>query len=200
MCKIIRYLEHYHGLSQWNAYNGKMSAIDLDSMTLRANNKDYRIPFKPQLNSYRETRERVVQMDQECLQILDKSDITVKEFVPPTVSAFYLVEFLIVASTFLGYSQQWWFARGKIVERVLGSAFAGFSWIIQPWLISFMLALHGAEAVYFARNQLWKHSINIRTSTFWKWVATVFVEGQFAYKRFHDHVDKMRQEKEKQKY
>jgi hypothetical protein len=177
-----------------------MSAVDLDGMTLRANGKDYRIPFKPQLNSYRETRERVVEMDRESIRNLNKSDITVKEFIPPTISALYAMEFLIVASTFLSYSQRWWFARGSIVERVLGPGFARFSWIIQPWLISFMLALHSAEAVYFARNQLWKHSINIRSPTFWMWVGTVFVEGQFAFKRFHDHVDKTRQEKEKRKH
>lgn len=177
-----------------------MSDIDLNRMSFVASGQTYRIPFDPPLSSYRETRERVVEMDKTCLQKLGKSDITVKEFVPPTVSVFYAVEFLIIAATFLGYSQRWWFARGGIIERLLGSAFARLSWTIQPWLISFMIALHGAEAVYFARNQLHKHSVNIRTSTFWKWFATVFVEGQFAFKRFQDHVEKKAQDKARQKH
>jgi hypothetical protein len=176
-----------------------MSDIDLNGMSFVAGGKTYQIPFDPPLSSYRETRERVVEMDKECLQALNKSDITVKEFVPPMISAFYAIEFLVIASTFLGYSQRWWFARGAIVERLLGQGFAKFSWTIQPWLITFMLGLHAAEAIYFARNQLWKHSVNVRTPMFWKWIATVFVEGQFAFKRFYDHVEGKRQEKEKQK-
>lgn len=177
-----------------------MSAIDLNGMTVKASGKDYKIPFVPPLSSYRETRERVVELDKSCLESLHKSDITVKHFIPPTISAFYAIEFLIIAATFLGYSQRWWFARGAVVERLLGSAFARFSWIIQPWLITFMILLHGSEAVYFARNQLWRHSVNIRTSVFWKWFVTVFVEGQFAFKRFRDHVEQKRLEKEKQRH
>lgn len=177
-----------------------MADIDLNGMTLVASGKSYRIPFDPPLPSYRETRERVVEMDKECLKSLDKSDITVKDFISPATSAFYAIEFLIIASTFLGYSQRWWFARGSIVERTLGPGFASFSWTIQPWLITFMLGLHGAEAIYFARNQLWRHSVNMRTLLFWKWIVTVFVEGQFAFKRFNDHVDMKRREKEKQKH
>ena len=177
-----------------------MTNVDLNGMTFAAGGKTYQIPFNPPLSSYRETRERVVEMDKECLQALDKSDITIMEFIPATVTAFSAITFLVIAATFLGYSQRWWFAKGAIVERLLGSNFAKFSWTIQPWLITFMVSLHGAEVVYFARNQLWKHSVNMRTSLWWKWAATTFIEGQFAFKRFNDHVEKKRLEKEKQKH
>ena len=193
-------MEHYHGLSSWKAYDSSVTGVDLTKMTFEAAGKTYSIPFEPPLSSYRETRERVVEMDKQCLEALNKSDITIKEFVPPTTSAFNAVEFLVVAATFVAYSQRWWFARGGIVERVLGTSFARFCWIIQPWLITFMLALHGAEAIHFARSRLRRHSVNPRTLLYWKWVMTTFIEGIFAFRRFDRHVLVKRQEKEKQKH
>ena len=150
------------------------------------------------MSSYRDARERVVQMDKECLQALGKSDITVKEFVPPT--GFYALAFIIIATTFVAYSQRWWFAKGELVERVLGSGFARFSFTIQPWLITGMVGLHGAEMLYFVRNKLRKHSVNPRTALWWQWVGFTFIEGQLAFRRFNDLVNNKRDEKEKQKH
>jgi len=195
---LVRYLEHYCGLSSWTAYDGKMTDVDLDAMTFTCNGKNYNIPFDPPMKSYREARERAVEMDKQSLAGLKKSDITVKEFVPPT--GLYAIPFLIIAATFLGYSQRWWFAKGAIVERLLGQGFAKFSWTVQPWLISFMLCLHTAEAIYLARNQLRRHSLNPRTLPWWQWVGTTFIEGQFAFKRFKDLVARKREAKEKQKH
>ena len=175
-----------------------MTNIDLTGMTIACGGTSYPIPFDPPMSSYRDARERVVEMDEKCLEALQKSDITVKEYIPPT--GLYAIEFLIITATFLSYSQRWWFAKGAIVERVLGPAFAKFSWWLQPWLITFMVGLHGSEAVYFARNQLWRHSVNGRTLLFWQWVGSVFVEGQFGFKRFNDHVVKKQEEKQKQKH
>ena len=175
-----------------------MVDINLNEMALVCNDKIYRIPFEPPMESLREARERVVEMDKECRDALGKSDITVKEFAPPT--GIYALEFAIVAATFLSYSRRYWFEKGQVVERLLGPAFARFSWTIQPWLIVFMVGLHTAEVIYFIRNHLREHSVNIRSLLWWKWVATTFVEGQFAFKRWRDLVRRKRQEKEKQKH
>lgn len=175
-----------------------MADINLDEMVLVCSGKTYRIPFDPPMSSFRDARERVIETDKECRQELGKSDITIKEFVPPT--RLYALEFIVVAATFLGYSQRYWFERGQVVERALGSNFARFSWAIQPWLIAFMVGLHTAEVIYFIRNHLRTHSVNVRTLLWWKWVATTFVEGQFAFKRWRDLVHRKREEKEKQKH
>ncbi|KAK3713691.1 hypothetical protein LTR37_008385 [Vermiconidia calcicola] len=195
---IIRYLEHYHGLYSWTAYDSAITDIDLNGMTFDCSGKTYRIPFDPPMKAYREARERVVEIDKQCLQALGKSDITVKEFVPPT--GLYALVFFIVVATFLSCSQRWWFAEGAIVERILGALFARFSWTIQPWLISGMLVLHSSETVFFARNYLRKHSTNIRTAVWWQWAATTFIEGVFAFTRFKHLVAKRQEEKRKQKH
>ncbi|KAK4548049.1 hypothetical protein LTR36_010769 [Oleoguttula mirabilis] len=195
---IIRYLEYYSKLPSWQAYDGRVSGIDLNGMTLICRSKTYRIPFDPPMGSYREARERVVEMDKEALAGLGQSDITVKEFLPPT--GLYALEFAIILATFLGYSQRWWFAKGQVVEQYLGSGFASFSWAIQPYLITFMLVLHAAEMAYFMQNKLKKHAVNPRTSLFWIWSATTFIEGVFAFRRFNGLVQKKREEKAKQKH
>lgn len=137
-------------------------------------------------------------MDRQCLQALGKSDITVKEFVPPT--GLYALVFAIIAATFLSYSRRHWFEEGQIVERLLGSRFAAFSWTIQPWLITFMVGLHSAELLYFIPTRLRKHSVNVRTFIWWKWAAFTFVEGQFAFKRFSDLLQRKEEEKLKQQH
>ena len=175
-----------------------MTDVDLNGMTFSCGSKTYRIPFEPPMSSYREARERAVAMDKESIEGLDKSDITVKEFVPPY--GFYALDFLIVTAAFLAYSQRWWFERGQVVEQYLGSGFAKFSWTIQPWLISGMLLIHGSEAVYMARNHLQRHSVNMRTLLWWQWTLVTFVEGFFAFRRFSDLVIRKREEKEKQKH
>lgn len=120
------------------------------------------------MGTYREARERVVHLDKECRQALGLSDITVKQYLPPTGS--YAVPFLVILSTMFAYSQRYWFAKGQLVERMLGSSFARFSFVIQPYLLGSLILIHGAEALYFAYAKLAKHSVNIRSRNWWLWV------------------------------
>ncbi|KXT14492.1 hypothetical protein AC579_9575 [Pseudocercospora musae] len=177
------------------AYDGRMTDVSLEHLTLSCHGNTHRIPFDPPMSSYREARERVVELDQECRKALNQSDVTVTQFLPPT--GLYALEFLLISATFLAYSRRSWFATGHIVEIVLGPSFAAFSWSIQPWLIGSMLAIHAFEAIYFARNRLRKHSVNVRSPIWWLFMASCFIEGQFLFKRFDTHV---RVQREKQKH
>lgn len=137
-------------------------------------------------------------MDKECLEALGRSDITVRDFVAPT--GLYALVSTIIATTFVCYSQRRWFEQDGLVEHLLGQRFAAFSWTIQPTLFYGMIAIHGAELAYFIPNYLQKHSVNVRSTLFWKWAFFVFVEGQLAYKRFNDLVQRKTEEKQKQKH
>jgi len=174
-----------------------MSGIDLSGLTLVCRSKTHHIPFHPPMKTYREARERVVALDQTCLAALGRSDVTVRAFLPPT--GLYAVEFAVIALTFVAFSQRWWFARGEVVERVLGPGFARFSWTMQPFVISVMLSFHLLEMLYCMRYKLVKHSVNPRTALFWKWAGTTFVEGGFALSRFNGLVRREREAKAKQK-
>ncbi|EME88207.1 uncharacterized protein MYCFIDRAFT_26770 [Pseudocercospora fijiensis CIRAD86] len=187
--RIISHMNKDHSdsvISSLRAYDGKMTDISLEDLTLSCHGKTYRIPLNPRMSSYREARERVVELDKECRKALNQSDVTVKDFLPPT--GLYALEFLVISATFLAYGRRSWFAKGQIVESVLGPSFAAFSWSIQPWLIGSMLAIHTFEAFYFARNRLRKHSVNARSPIWWLFMASCFIEGQFLFRRFDAHV------------
>lgn len=169
--------------------------MDLSSLTLSCHGQTYHIALNPPLKSYREARERVVELDKECRKALGQSDITVKSYITPT--GLQAIPFLVVLATFVAYSQRWWFAPGEVVERFLGSGFAKFSWMIQPKLLGFLIVVHGGEMLYFAAVKLKHHAVNMKSPAWWLWTASTFIEGQFAYKRFDAHVQALR---EKQKH
>ncbi|KAK5723875.1 hypothetical protein LTR17_013804 [Elasticomyces elasticus] len=195
---LVRYLEHYCKLSPWQAYDARMTDITLSNMSFECGGKTYNIPLKPPMDSYRDARERAVQMDKESLQGLGRSDITITEFLPAKGASALM--FAIICATFLGYSQRWWFGRGQIVEQLLGPSFARFSHTIQPYLITFLLVVHTSEMLYTALYKLPSHSVNPRSLLFWKWTGTTFIEGVQAFGRFNGLVKAKQDKKAKEKH
>lgn len=171
---IVRYLEHYGGMQSWKAWDGKITDVSLEELTLSCHGRVVKIPFQPRMSSYREARERVVDLDRTCRKALGHSDVTVKQYLTP--SGLYTIPFLVIIATMVGYSRRSWFAQGAIVERILGRTFAKFSWTIQPYLALGLLLIHGGECLYFAHTKLPRHSVNIRSSTYWLWTLSTFVE------------------------
>ncbi|KAG9887851.1 hypothetical protein KCV05_g11370, partial [Aureobasidium melanogenum] len=195
---VIRYLENYHHLPSYQAYNGKISDVSLEYIAFECAGMKYRTPLDPPMSSFREARERLVQMDKECIEALDRSDITIKEFIAPT--GLYLVLFVIVSTTLVAFRTRTNFESGSFISAMVPKSFARFCWTIQPFIWYGMLAIHGAETWYMARGRLRKHNINIRSRVWWLWTATTFIEGVGAYNRFDNMVHKKRAEKDKQKH
>ncbi|KAM3418823.1 hypothetical protein BST61_g4787 [Cercospora zeina] len=138
---VVRYLQHYGKVSSWKAYDGEVTDVDLNALSLSCHGATVRVPFEPPMNSLREARERVVKLDRECRQALAQSDVTVKAYVPPAGA--HALPFLGILVTFVAYSQRWWFEKGQFVEQLLGTSFAKLSWSIQPWLLISVAAIHG---------------------------------------------------------
>ncbi|GAB7362530.1 hypothetical protein MBLNU230_g2849t1 [Neophaeotheca triangularis] len=197
---ILRYLQHYCQLSSWTAFDSHMTDVDLSAMKFACSGKTYSIPFEPPLGSMREIRERVVAMDQDCHAALGTSPVTVNEYVPPTVSSFYMAEFSIVVATFIINGQRRLFEQGGLVESLLGTAFAKLSWQIAPYVFWGLLGVHGVEVVLFSQSRLAKHGVNIRTPCWWKWAITFLIEGVFGVRRFDDLVQAKKAEREKAKH
>lgn len=175
-----------------------MSGIDLEGMDFVIGTRSFRIPFDTPMVSYHEARERIVQMDKQATSGLGRSDITVKDYLPPT--GLYALTFAITTFTSVAYSQRWWFERGRVVEGVFGASFAKLSYNIQPYVITVIVVFHAAEMLYFIRYKLVKHSVNPRAATFWMWAVSVFIEGVFAIERFDTCVQQERDKKAKQKH
>lgn len=47
--------------------------------------------------------------------------------------------------------------------------------------------------LYFAVKKLPKHSVNPRGRVFWLWTISTFIEGQFAFRRFDEAVQRKRE-------
>jgi len=163
------------------AYSGAISDVSLDTLVFSCGHKTYKTPFQPPLTSFREVRERVVQMDKECLAGLSRSDITVQEFIPARGP--YLVLFVIVTATLAAFRTRANLESGGLIATFAPEAFTRFCWTIQPFVLYPMLLIHGCEAYWMATGRLRRHSVNMRSDIWWKWVGTTFVEGVGAFNR-----------------
>lgn len=130
---MIRYLEYYHRLPGYKAYDGKITDISLGELVFSRGNETYKTAISPPMTSYREARERVVQMDKECIAGLRRSDITVSEYIRPR--GVYLASFLIVSATFISFSRRATFEPDGLVATYVHSGFARFCWTVQPWVL-----------------------------------------------------------------
>lgn len=120
-------------------------------------------------------------MDKDCLEGLNRSEITVKEYIPPHGA--YLALFILVATTFVVFSRRSNFEAGGYVAAVVPSAFARFCWKVQPYVLYGMMVIHAAETYHMATGRLRKHSVNMRSKAWWQWMGTCFIEGVGSYKR-----------------
>lgn len=180
-----------------------MTDIDLAGLTVDCAGKAYRIPIDPPMDSLRDARSRVVDMDRLATLYLHKSPITVKEYVLPYGPS--AINLLVVSAIFIGFSQRWWFQPGGPVERALGPSLYGpkvasFAWSIQPKLFWGLLLVHSAEMLYFIRYKLAAHSVNPRTPQYWLWAVSVLVEGIGAQGRFRKLIEQKEAAKAKQKH
>ncbi|KAK5141105.1 hypothetical protein BJ546DRAFT_1028680 [Cryomyces antarcticus] len=198
---VIRYAEHFCGLSSYSARNAKIGDISLDSLTVVANGKTHSIAFNPPMTSYREARERVVAMDKDAVTALGRSDITVTEYRLPR--GFHAVVFGAALMTMLSFFRAGNFVPGSYLYDYLlvyVPSFASFCYKIQPYVFYPMISIHLAEAVHMARGRLRRHSVVPGTSLWWAWVTSNFIEGIGAMQRFDALVERKKADKEKQKH
>lgn len=127
---MIRYLEYYHKLPGYKAYSGRITDISLKDLTLSCGNETFTTPISPHMTSYREARERVVQMDRECVAGLKRSDITVKKYIPP--HGHYWILFVVVTVTLTAFSMRGNFAPDGYLAIYVHGGFARFCWRVQP--------------------------------------------------------------------
>ena len=189
---LIRYLEHFCGLSSLSARNAFVQDINFDTITIATSSgKGHVIPIKPPIAAWSDIRPRVVAMDAEAIAGLGRSAITVKKYVKPY--GFMLVVFVACILTFINFSRRSNFERGSLLyETILKYVpwFAKFCWNIQPLVIYPMVLLHGSEAIYMARGRLVKHNVPLASPLWMEWVMSTFIEGYGSFVRFDDAVKK----------
>ncbi|GME41615.1 hypothetical protein GTA08_BOTSDO00509 [Neofusicoccum parvum] len=197
---IVRYVEHYCKVSALAARKARLVDMNLGSMSVDAAGKKYTVPLEPPMQSWREARERLVQMDKDALAALGRSDITVKQYTRPRGA--HAVVFAVCALTYVLVSRRANALPGSFIyDHVLKHApgFAAFTAQVQPIVLALMVGIHVVESSVMARR-LQRHNVALLSGLWWKWVASCFIEGFGALQRVDALVQEGRREKDKQKH
>lgn len=177
--------------------------IDLNQMVI-SSGKGQRsvIAFDPPMQNLREARERVVKLDQDALQVLGRSDISVTTFVPPYTNPVHLALFTVCLLCFLLFPRQAnWQPGSLLYDNVLYlvPGFANFVAKVGWTVFVLMVPIHATESVIMARK-LAKHGCTFLDAVWWKWVGTCFVEGITSFKRLDAVIEEKKREKAAKKH
>ena len=207
---LIRYLEHYHHLSSFTARHATLNNITLSSLEIHlpppfpglGSPSYFTIPITPNMNSWADARPKVVAMDHEAVVALQRSDVTIKSYVPPY--GFMMVVMVACALTFICFANRGNFSPGSLFYSMfkLGSVpqFARFCYAIQPLLMAFMVVLHAGEAWWMITGRLRRHTVPTGSWLWWAWVGSTFIEGTGAFVRFDALVKREEERKAKAKH
>ncbi len=171
-------------------------------MTISCGGKHNIIPFDPPMKSFREARERLVQMDQDALQTLGRSNIPITGFVPPYTRFGHLCNFTICGLSYILLSRPSNSRPGSLIYDnflYLVPAFAGFVAAVSPFVFAAMIVIHITEACLMARK-LNKHGMTPFESLWWKWTGSNFIEGAPAFWRLNELLENNRKAKEARKH
>jgi hypothetical protein len=181
-----------------------MTGITLSEMNFTCNGQQHTIAFDPPLNSLREARERVVQLDKEALQILGRSDITIDRYIPPTAKVGHLINFSVCALVYLfAPIPSIWQPGSLLYDTMLHPIpwFAAFVARIGWWVVvAIMIPIHTTEAGLMARRLRTKHGLTPLDGMWWAWTASCFVEGITSKWRLDGLVERKRAEKDAKRH
>ncbi len=206
---LIRFLEHKHSLSSASASTAHLADIELSWMLITFRSPSFLpifttrvlVDFEPPLQSYKEVRERLVNMDKDAIEALGRDDITVKEYKRPR--GFHTVVFTAVILTVAVFWTSRNFKPGSTLHDNFLYGSPNITWFlrtVQPIVFWIIVTLHPVEALWMDRTRLRKHSVPRLSGLWWKWMLSTLVEGVGAFQRLDAMVMKKRLDKERQKH
>lgn len=136
------------------------------------------------MQTLKEARERLVNLDQKAIVCKGRSTITVKEYHgPSSISEITIFTTCILTLTILSRKQN--ITPGSLLHNMIlnhAPAFAHILERVQPIFLP-VLCIHCAEAVFMATVKLNRHTVPVGSSLWWKWVVSTFVDGLFSFRR-----------------
>jgi hypothetical protein len=149
-------------------------------MIVEASGETHIIPLSPPMKSFREARERLVQMDSDTIAGLKRSKITIKEYRAPRGIHAAIFGACLFAYALLARPNN--YLPGSLLHSYL-PAFAEFVDRVRDWVLWPMIALHLGES-YVMRGRLEKHSVALFSRVWWLWVISSFIEGAGSFQRY----------------
>jgi hypothetical protein len=197
---IALYLRHYSKLSASSARGAAMTDISLSAMTFETtDSKIHIISLKPPIASFAEARTRSVDMDREARSALDISPIKLTSYLPPRKPA-HIIVFGLCVMAYVNFVTKHMMVPGtffydKILPWWPGGPEA-YLWTVDKVFYP-MLAIHFTEAFLLDRTKLRKYGVERGSALWWKWMASVFIEGWGCWKRIDAEVGRKMKEAEK---
>jgi hypothetical protein len=182
--QVGRYVEHLKGASSLEARNAKLTDVALDQLTISNGTATWRISLEPPMRSMRDARERLIQMDNNALKALNRSDITVKEYRGPR--GFHLFIFVACLTGYTAFLRKQHFAPGSLLYGTFHQYIPAVIDTLResyPLGLVLMVGIHLVEAAGMIRTRLTKHSVPLFSRLWWTWVVSTFIEGFGAFQR-----------------
>ncbi|KAF2689067.1 integral membrane protein-like protein [Lentithecium fluviatile CBS 122367] len=199
---VRRYLEAFKKKSFYQVRNARMTDITVEDMKFDCGGQQHVIPFDPPMQSLREARDRVVQLDKEALQMLHRSDVTATRYIPPYANPGHLFSFVQCFLVYVTFFRAANFQPGSLLYDNLLSTFprfASFCVTIQPFLFPTMIGIHALETGIMIAK-LDRHGLTPFDGLWWAWVGSCFVEGVTSFWRLDGVIERRRKEKEAKKH
>lgn len=198
---LVRYLEHFCHIPSSTAKTARLEEITFEHMIITSTGRRNIVYFELPLQSWGESRERVVEMDQQAMEGLGKSDLIVTRYTRPR--GFHLVVFVTCLAVYVCFATRRNFEPGALLyEGLLKPVprFNAFCHAIQPYLIVFMHGIHATEAFFFERRKLAKHGVARFSRLWWTWMTSVYIEGAGAFLRVDALVKEQKELKASRKH
>ncbi|KAB8221683.1 Protein of unknown function DUF2470 [Aspergillus parasiticus SU-1] len=183
---LAMYLRVYCNVADGDAKAARLEDITLSDLLISAKGTRYSVPLDPPMKTFSDTRQRVVAMHKECLERLGLSDIIIKEYRAPR--GWEAINFAVVVATLIVFSRGSNFQPGSLLYETAGldrfPAFTQFCHTVQPIPGTLLLGIHAIEVVLLAVKRLKPHGVPFLSGVWIAWVATIMIEGVFAFRRF----------------
>ncbi|CAG8956914.1 hypothetical protein HYFRA_00012369 [Hymenoscyphus fraxineus] len=197
------YLRYYKKLSSREAASPTLTDITFTAMTIvTGDKKSYTIPLTPPMKSWTEARQRCVDMDSEAREGLGISSIKITEYEPPT-SLQHRIIATFCAVAMISFAAQKFIVPGTVVYDQVLSHFPGGAakyMAMQKLVGGIIWVAHTAEAFLFDQKKMSKYGVERGSALWWKWIASVVLEGQGAFQRVDATVARKKGEAEKAKH
>jgi hypothetical protein len=183
------YLQHYLHVPSQATSNAKVLDITTSHMIVQSSYGRHVIPFNPEMKDFREARDRLVKMHEECKDALDLSDIVVDRYALPD----RLWQWGVISLCILIFATLPW--RENVVKQgtwshaiwSLGGRaewLAKLSYTMAPLTLGIIVMAHGAEAGWMMTGRLRRHWVETGSWVWWGWVLDNLVQGSGALMRF----------------
>lgn len=197
------YLQHFNGLSSFEARNALITDITFDYMTFRiSGGNTSSLPLYPPMTSWADARSRTVELDRIARTALGISSIRITEFQRASSPLHIAITFLILFGVFCFIAHPWIVPGTFIYDKLLPYYPGGPAWF--QWMSKVIalptLAIHVGEVIVLDQTRLRKYGVERFSPLWWKWVGACFVEGFGCFQRIDAMVARKAKEAESKKH